>query len=64
MENDDKRTSRDDETFPPEAEADAAHDDDLASPEAPLETASEPDETTRETDCLPENRASRQPESA
>ena len=49
MQNDDKRTSRDDETFPHEAEADAAHEDELTSPEAPLETAAEPKDDAAKT---------------
>ena len=48
MQNDDKRSSRDDETFPREAE-DAAHDDDLTTPEAPLDTAAEPKDDAAKT---------------
>jgi hypothetical protein len=55
MQNDDKRTSRDDETFPHEAEADAVHDDDLASPETPPEAAAEPSEDMAKTISFPKN---------
>ena len=55
MQNDDKRTSRDDETFPheAEAEADAAHEDELTSPEPPLEAAAEPKEDAAKTISFP-----------
>ncbi len=49
MQNDDKRTSREDDTFPPEGEADAAHDDDLNGPDAPLETAPQADDTAQKS---------------
>ena len=48
MQNDDKRT-RDDETSPPEAEADAAHDDELTGLESPLGDAAEPTEDIAKT---------------
>jgi hypothetical protein len=53
MQNDDKRTSRDDETFPHEAEADAAHEDELTNAEPPLETAAEPKEDAANTISFP-----------
>ena len=48
MQNDDKRTSRDDETFPREADADALEDD-LTTPEAPLDAVAEPSEAASNT---------------
>ena len=56
MQNDDKRTSREDDTFPPEGEADAAHDDDLNGPDAPLETAPQADDTAQKSAVILENR--------
>lgn len=50
MQNDDQR---DDDTFPPEAEADAAHEDDLTNPEAPLEKPAQPGEEAAKTIAFP-----------
>ena len=49
MQNDDKRSSRDNDTFPHEAEADAPHDDELTSNEAPQEAAPEPEDDEPKT---------------
>ena len=53
MQNDDKRTSRDDETIPHEAEADAAHEDELTGPDVPVETAAEPKNNASKTISFP-----------
>lgn len=59
MQNDDKRTSRDDdETFPHGVEADAAHDDELAVPEAPVEAEAQPNGDAPRTITFPRSASS------